>query len=587
MRRVLLLLYVVIALIVSQPGAAVELSKSMPVLNKRILTGQEVYPNIPFVPPNLSQSITAIGQTLYEFQTNGSSGDRIILHADGSIHICWMNLLGWPYPPSPRYIYYTWVDPMGYYTDPWQVNQRNPGGFCQMAERPNNLVAIGFHETPDQNPLHVAFAIEEYPAGMGNFESSNPPDVLYPQNDDNPGILYWPYCTVDRNGNIHVVSTESTDLTPQRMAYTRSTDDGATWAELYEIDTVTVTSSVLDASPVSDRVVLAYCKPCDLESQARNDVVYYLSENGTSWNWRYGLTNVTNYEYDNDTLWAYTDIDVIIDYNDVIHLVWNASRMDSDNYMDWKTYLYHYDTNTDEITEITSHPEEMFAEICGAWNRPICKMSLACSEEFHDFLAVSWTQFDTSDIAANGYGNGDIWVGLSDDGGANWTISNLTDSHTPGCLSGDCLSENWGCLADDASDASIEGLHLTYIIDKDAGAFINDEGVATMNDVAYHGDAISSVPKTENVPKAISLKGNYPNPFNAKTTISFELPERNQVKLNIYNITGAKVTSLINRELEAGHHEIVWDAGNYASGVYFYNLETEEYTQTKQAVLIK
>jgi hypothetical protein len=93
-------------------------------------------------------------------------------------------------------------------------------------------------------------------------------------------------------------------------------------------------------------------------------------------------------------------------------------------------------------------------------------------------------------------------------------------------------------------------------------------------------------------PNGVSLAGNYPNPFNPETDISFSLPERTQVSLVIYNILGEKVKVLANGEMDAGSHTMHWDgrdgAGNsVASGVYFYRLKTENFDKTMKMVLMK
>ena len=84
----------------------------------------------------------------------------------------------------------------------------------------------------------------------------------------------------------------------------------------------------------------------------------------------------------------------------------------------------------------------------------------------------------------------------------------------------------------------------------------------------------------------------YPNPFNPQTTISFTLPNETVASLDIFNIRGQKVRSLMNEFLSSGHHQVIWngqdDNGrNLSSGVYFYRLNTEDFSQTKRVVLMK
>ncbi len=90
-------------------------------------------------------------------------------------------------------------------------------------------------------------------------------------------------------------------------------------------------------------------------------------------------------------------------------------------------------------------------------------------------------------------------------------------------------------------------------------------------------------------PSDASIVGlaNYPNPFNPATQISFTLPRAAEVKLEVFNIMGQKVTTLIDRQLNAGDHSRVWDGSGVASGVYFYRLETPDFAATKKMVLMK
>ena len=95
--------------------------------------------------------------------------------------------------------------------------------------------------------------------------------------------------------------------------------------------------------------------------------------------------------------------------------------------------------------------------------------------------------------------------------------------------------------------------------------------------------AASTVPDG---PAVLGL-ANFPNPFNPATEISFTLPRQAEVKLEVFNIMGQKVTTLIDGQMNAGEHSCVWDGSDVASGVYFYRLETPDFVDTKKMVLMK
>jgi hypothetical protein len=94
-------------------------------------------------------------------------------------------------------------------------------------------------------------------------------------------------------------------------------------------------------------------------------------------------------------------------------------------------------------------------------------------------------------------------------------------------------------------------------------------------DSLYHegGWQIEGVSQVrEDIPSDFELSSNYPNPFNPSTTIRFGVPVRSQVKIEIFNILGQRMTELVNAEVGPGYFEKVWQA-NYASGIYFYRIE--------------
>jgi hypothetical protein len=80
---------------------------------------------------------------------------------------------------------------------------------------------------------------------------------------------------------------------------------------------------------------------------------------------------------------------------------------------------------------------------------------------------------------------------------------------------------------------------------------------------------------------------NYPNPFNAKTTISYQLPVTSHIELTIYSITGQKISTLVSDQQQAGIHRFEWDAKDLASGVYIYQLQAEGFTASQKLILLK
>ena len=89
------------------------------------------------------------------------------------------------------------------------------------------------------------------------------------------------------------------------------------------------------------------------------------------------------------------------------------------------------------------------------------------------------------------------------------------------------------------------------------------------------------------IPTAFSLSQNYPNPFNPRTVVSFQLSVVSNVVLKVYDVQGCEVQTLVNQKLQPGTYEATIDGSLLSSGVYFYKLVTDGFSETKRMVLIK
>jgi hypothetical protein len=90
-----------------------------------------------------------------------------------------------------------------------------------------------------------------------------------------------------------------------------------------------------------------------------------------------------------------------------------------------------------------------------------------------------------------------------------------------------------------------------------------------------------------NTAAEFKLSQNYPNPFNPATTINFEIPLRSDVKITVLDINGREVETILNSQMHQGNHSVLWNAENYATGVYFYKIETGSFVDSKKMMLMK
>ncbi len=162
---------------------------------------------------------------------------------------------------------------------------------------------------------------------------------------------------------------------------------------------------------------------------------------------------------------------------------------------------------------------------------------------------------------------------------------------------------NMGPITMNSGDTQI--VVLSYMITRDGGS--NLQNVCALQSVSdsalkyYYTDFRTCVPIgiepiSSEIPQKYELLQNYPNPFNPATKIRFQIPplnlplsggDKEGVSLRIYDVLGKEIAVLVNENLKPGIYEIDWNADNIPSGVYFYSLISNEFTQTKKMVVLK
>ncbi|MBX7152485.1 T9SS type A sorting domain-containing protein [bacterium] len=112
--------------------------------------------------------------------------------------------------------------------------------------------------------------------------------------------------------------------------------------------------------------------------------------------------------------------------------------------------------------------------------------------------------------------------------------------------------------------------------------------------MGYHESQIGMI----EIPKQFKLNKNYPNPFNPSTKIDYELPQNSKVLLEVYNILGQKVKTLVDGVIPFGFHQVIWDGhddhqSSVASGVYMYRMmasglsDKQRFQKTQKMILVK
>jgi hypothetical protein len=121
---------------------------------------------------------------------------------------------------------------------------------------------------------------------------------------------------------------------------------------------------------------------------------------------------------------------------------------------------------------------------------------------------------------------------------------------------------------------------------KDISGYAADD-CAWVDKITFEGGIPTSIDNSEIIIQNSELHQNYPNPFNPSTEISFSIDRSQEVKLSVYNLFGQLVSDLVNRKMDKGLHKINFNALDLNSGIYFYTLECEGFSETNKMLLVK
>lgn len=229
-------------------------------------------------------------------------------------------------------------------------------------------------------------------------------------------------------------------------------------------------------------------------------------------------------------------------------------------------------------------------------NLVINRKDLENSYAIDNMLAADTAGTFTSDYN-NLYVTGDASVGLwtgFDDGAeaeaqatlSDWQAASGQDANSVSVAVGFAAAESPELDGESAQDENLWGTPIDGIT---TDIFGNERDSENPFIGAFEGSAVDvSIPVASDMPQQISLNQNYPNPFNPTTMISYELPNDQRVTLEIFNVYGQLIQTLVNdQHMSAGTHSVQFDASNLASGVYIYRLSAGEFTQSSRMTLIK
>ena len=588
------------------------------------------------------------GDTYYDYQTNGQVGKMIEMDDQGGIHVTWMD--GFTSDNAgTRMQKYNFLDPeTGRWIDDDGViapqGTRSGYGSIALTYDHEQRALVFCHATGLIDRI-ASVCCRDFDRGWGAFDTYLMPN--YPEE----GVI-WPQGVISLRGRIHVVyNGEGAD--PLSYTTARYDPDAA-----IQFPDVPIQVSEMDLncfriarSPVSERAAIIWSKsrlgiPAPegwdgfFPYQSNNDLWLATTEDGVNWSFNNPF-NVTqcippNPELETPEGWGDTlrptfNFDIIFDYNDFIHIVFEALGMwekpiwspdDGGNPWDGFTrdasLLFHWSEEDGEFSPVAEgwfnqyyvnpdHPDPGDPQhlarwpMPGAWKSNACCPSLAYAPNGDLYCTFNYYPYDdNNDYVGSGLVgrcNGDVSVTVSEDNGHSWfhpTRIVETRSHLAGA--GAAMCEEYPTLSERIDD----NLHIFYILDREAGSTVaGDNGAAnTLNPCIYLKVPVDSVARdsifegpgfhiggphwppdpvavkkeTTQPPYGFNLVRAFPNPFNSSAQVEFELPQKAVINVILYHFDGRIAKVVFKGDMLAGSHRIELNGADLPTGVYILGL---------------
>ena len=561
------------------------MSKKQPVsLNKALATGD------------------TIGWTVRDFTMNTCMGRKIAFDpATGNVHAIFTQ---WePNATDPYHEYYNFYD-AGF--DLWFGTQSILPALDAFQTRsgrvmvgPNGEPWVSFHKNTAPQESFLAY---DASAGGYSFTSNSIAAGNFASADYKDGGLTW-FTTNDANADFEV------------DAFYHSIDGGVNWTQTTNFLTLPTGDAVAnvellpDFNPVNGDIEVMYAN--DNASDVGEAAWWATSSDlGDNWN----ITQIYEEETLLDSVWYlienFSQYMTASDVNGDAHFVFNGYGFMTDGTSPDSTLYFIYpvvywNSRDGEFVELTDdiigRNEALSGELADL------RSGNALGNAFpgialgpNGVIAVIWEQDelapgDTSLVRATNAAGvedpltsaTDIWCAVSSDYGRTWSNSFWVAGVAAKCERSPSLAE---VVEYDGSNYYI---HFTYMFDPDPNQDLPNPPTDPAAWVYGKYDITSMLPPpnsvggNDNVVSKFELSQNYPNPFNPTTEIKFNISKASDVTLEVFNIIGEKVATLVKGNKTAGFHTALFDGANHASGVYYYQLSAGDLVQTKKMLLVK
>jgi hypothetical protein len=537
------------------------------------------------VPPKaLVGTLDTIGGTTYDWLANGPMYRMIVNSPIWGVNVLWMYstaTTGQDFPDrNMRYNYYdfathawNWID-ADYMQSGVNVFDKRAGYGSIDVDPEIGIAIVGGHV--DSGSDKVPRVARDAAPGAGIFEYADGA-VL--------GITQWPPISVSQNGTISIF--------PMTAAYEMSYSNivPGNWPTFSTPVTGIVpspgfSSHNIAASKVSNKVSLVW----EISTNTPEDAYQMNStDGGITWDTPATLDPPAAFGGDTMTSYYITSLFPWYDRQDKFHVVANLMPMVNDTGYIFPAQIWHYCPDNDpqwsRIHTASVDPANYLYSITS-------NASLACrpsiGQDNDGDLFVTWEQFDTLNYEpTTSRARADIWLSRSDDNGLTWgTGLKVTDAGS--------YSMRFPCIIDLAVEGGSDPdtIYIVYEIDSVSGFYVAagtlpSEGPASGNPIVVQKVPVQwpAVAEQKGVKPAMMDAVASPNPFHARTQISYVLPSAGRVVLEVFDLTGRSVARPVDCLKSAGRYSTTLSAKGLAPGVYVARLSAGGRCLTRKLVL--
>lgn len=419
--------------------------------------------------------------------------------------------------------------------------------------------AEDLHDAP--NDYQEIMLLKSTDQGVTWIHSDSDFNISYdgdPYND-----AFDPDIAIDNNDNIYVVWHQRPVSDTSEIHISISTDGGDTWSGTAADRYISYRSGHIASNPFiavapNDDIYVVWDERTD-----PNDITSYKILYGKSTDGGATFNSETADLVTSTGIRSASDAYMVIDPSGNIHVTWQATQATASPFL----YEIFYTGSTDGGATWSGLAGPQIVDFGAIDGSSAFNHAMAVNSS-GDLIAV-WNETPIN------FNDAEVWTSYSTDGGLTWS-----GNDEPELIS---FPDGHGAYNPDIAVGVGDTLFVVW-----------NEGVASSGYYDIHlsiGDTLAGgatgIENQIELPENASLLRNYPNPFNASTTIEFTLAEAQLVELAVYDLLGRKACSLLHEEMSAGTHRVTFDATGLPSGVYFYRLSAKGRAETGRMLLLK